>query len=120
MREEFTKSYLLTVPVALLSLLGLVLLVLYTSPTGAAVVVSFYFLVFLAVFSGVTAIQIFARKRFAPGPFGKLTKTAIRQSFFLAVLVVSLLYLQAQDLLVWWVGLSLVLFFMCLDIVCSI
>ncbi len=120
MQEQFIKSYLVAGSVAILGCLGLVLTLLYSSPVSTGVVALFYALVFITIFASVVVVEIFARRKFAPGNFDKLLKSAVRQSFFLAVLVVSLLYLQAENLLLWWVGLTIVLFFMCLDIVCSI
>ncbi len=119
MQEQFIKSYLYSVLPAILGFVGIVLTILYSSPTHSGIVLLFYVLVFVTVFSFVIAVEIFARKRLVQAHFNQLIKSAVRQSFFLAVLVVSLLYLQAENLLLWWVGLSVVLFFMCLDIVFS-
>jgi hypothetical protein len=56
------------------------------------------------------------RKKFAPGMFTEQLRTSLRQAGLLVLLIISLLLLQSFNLLFWWVGITLILFIITLEI----
>lgn len=114
-----TRSYI--VPIAIGSLLCLAAfgsVVWSVDPyTSGWIGHAFFFLtLFLSLLGIFTLAEIFFRKRFSPGMFTEQLRASFRQSFLLALLVVCLLLLQIFSLLFWWVGLTLILFIITVEI----
>lgn len=122
MHEQFRKLYLICGFLGVLSLAGLVAVVLTTAPeTGFGRNIFFFYALLLGtIFCFGAVIELAVRKRFAVGQFRSLFVSSLRQAALLGALVVVLLMLQASQLLFWWVGASLVLFFLSLEVFLSI
>lgn len=64
----------------------------------------------------MTVIGITFRKRFSPGMFTEQLRNSSRQAILIALLITSLVVLQLFNLFFWWVGLTIVLFIIALEI----
>jgi hypothetical protein len=122
MHEQLQRVYALFGFLGVLSFSGLVWVILRTAPEAGlhANMVLFYLLLLLVFFFFGTVIELPVRKRFATAPLRALLTASMRQAALLGVLVVLSLFLQASQLLFWWVAASLVLFFLSLEVFFSI
>jgi len=77
---------------------------------------SFYITLSLSLIGIITLLGTLLRKRFTPGMFTEHLRTSARQAILLALLISGLLILQSASLLFWWVGLTLILFIITLEI----
>jgi hypothetical protein len=117
MHEQFRKAYLGFGLLAVVAWVGLALFVYNTHPEqfGVWSLVLLYLLLAAALFGLVTTIELALRRKFITAPFPVICKASVRQAVLCSVLVVSLLILQAEGLLFWWVAASLVLLFICIE-----
>lgn len=122
MHEQFRQTYITFTALTVVFVGGLVVLMSIAAPTawGGLALVLFYVLLFGFVLSLTTLLEVGLRKRFAAAPFKTIVVASLRQGAVLGLLVVSLLMLQAGQLLFWWVGASLILFFLSLEVFLSI
>ena len=100
------KQYLLFMAGATLAAwLSLILVIFLVDPySGPGGVILFYLSLYLAILGTISIIGFFARLKFRPNDIviSREVSNAFRQGFFLAFLLVSILYLQSKDSLVWW------------------
>lgn len=76
----------------------------------------FYLTLFLACSGLLTLVGIWLRKRWIPGVLVKQLQVSARQAIMIALLITGLLLLQTANLLHWWVGGTLILFIVTLEI----
>ncbi len=114
-----TRSYILPISLGtLLCLAGFGSVVWSVDPYTSGWVghIFFFITLFLSLIGILTLAGIIFRKRFAPGMFTEQLRISFRQGFLLALLIISLLILQIFSLLFWWVGLTLILFIITVEI----
>ena len=76
----------------------------------------FYITLFLSLTGILTILGIVFRKRFSPGMFTEQMRISFRQAVLLSLLIIGLIILQIFSLLFWWVGLTLILFIITVEI----
>ena len=76
----------------------------------------FYLTLFLASTGVVTLIGIWMRKRWIPGVLIKQLQVSARQAILISLLIAGLLLLQTHNLLHWWVGGTLILFIITVEV----
>ncbi len=76
----------------------------------------FYLTLFLASGGIFTLLGIWLRKRWIPGVLIKQLQVSSRQALLLSLLITGLVLLQSANLLHWWVGITLVLFIITVEI----
>lgn len=114
-----TRNYLLPISLGtLLSLAGLVSILWFVDPftSGLLAHILFYLTLLLTVAGLFTLIGTWLRRRFWPGMFSEQLRVSFRQAFLLAILLIALLLLQLFHVLFWWVGLTLILFIITLEV----
>lgn len=114
-----TRSYLIPISIGtLLSLGALASILFFIDPTqsGWASHILFFVTLFLSLCGILTLGGIIVRKRLSPGMFTEQLRISFRQAVLLAILIVGLLIIQLFNLLFWWVGLTLVLFIITVEI----
>lgn len=117
MHSQFRKFYFSFIASALISWVVLACVVGTTKPEHNNLsILFFYVFLFLAIVSTCSTLELFLRSKFAPAEFKNMTQSSMRQSVLVALLLISLLALQAQNLLFWWVGLSLLLLFISIEV----
>lgn len=89
------------------------------SPTSSVSRFLVYGSLFVLVYAVCCLVELPLRKRFVVAPVRSLLLVANRQSVLIAVLVVTLLYTQAAGLLSWWVGGSITLLCVCIEVWCN-
>ena len=101
-----------------MSVAAFISVLLFIDPFAASPIqhIFFYITLFLACIGLFTLGGLSFRKRFAPGMFVEQLRISARQSILLAFMVISLLALQSFGLLYWWVGLTLILFIITVEI----
>lgn len=113
-----TKQYLIPLLIgSLVAATGFVFVISYTDPfvAGWPAHTAFYLTLFLATSGIFTIINLVVRKKFFLGIYSELFKTSLRQGIIIGLLVSSLILLESTNLLFWWVGLTMVLFFIALE-----
>lgn len=103
--------------ITLLAGAGLTAILFFYNPfeTGWLVFLLFYACLFIGSLGIFTLAGLFFRrlirikKKFSYEQFVYYLKNSFRQAFLLSLILVALLFLQAQDLLFWWNLLGLVL-----------
>lgn len=113
-----TKQYLIPVVIgSLVATTGFLLVIIYTNPfiSGWPAHLAFYITLFLTISGVFTIINLIVRKRFFPGIYAELFRVSLRQGAMIGVFVSSLIFLEAINLLFWWVGLTLMLFLIALE-----
>lgn len=116
--HQTTKQYLLPLIIgSLIAILGFGLVVTYTNPfvSGWQAHTAFYITLFLSASGIFTIINLVLRKRFFPSIYSEIFKTSLRQGIFIGLIITSLISLEAINLLYWWVGATLILFFVALE-----
>lgn len=114
-----TRTYLIPITVGtLLSLAALASVVWSVDPFTSGVLGHFFFYLtlFLSLCGLMTIAGISFRKRYSPGMYTEQLRVSARQAVLLAILIVALLVLQVFGLLLWWVGLTLILFIITVEI----
>lgn len=118
MLHATTKKYLIPLILgSLVALTGFIFVLLYVDPytTGTLGHLFFYLTIFLATIGIVTTLTLLFRQRFFPGIYAELFRISLRQAVLVAILVTGLVYLEAQNILYWWVGLTLGLFLIAIE-----
>lgn len=113
MIHQTTKHYLIPLLIgSLIAITGFVFTIIYTDPyqTGLLGHLIFYITLFMFTCGIFTLINLVIRKRFFPGIYSEIFRVSLRQGTLIGILVTSLIYLEASNLLFWWVGLTLILF----------
>lgn len=119
MQRIFAYWYTALAGAGLLSA-ALLLWVVYTrSPESFAAEALLYLSLFVLVYAGACIAEIVVRKRFVVAPVRTMIGVANRQAVWLAVFAVVLLYAQAAGLLSWWVGGSVALLLICIEVWCN-
>lgn len=114
-----TRTYLIPITIGtLLSLAAFASVLWSVDPFTSGVIghLFFYLTLFLSLCGLITIAGISFRKRYTPGMYIEQLRLSARQAVLLSVLIVALLVLQVFGLLLWWVGLTLVLFIITLEI----
>ncbi len=114
-----TRNYLVPISIGtLLSVAAFLSVLWFVDPftSGLLQHIFFYLTLFLASAGLMTLVGIQLRKKVAPGMFTEQLRTSFRQGILLSLMVIGLLILQVSGLLFWWVGLTLVLFIITVEI----
>ncbi len=114
-----TRTYLIPISIGtLLSLAAFASVLWSVDPftSGAIGHLFFYLTLFLSLCGLMTIVGISFRKRYTPGMYIEQLRVSARQAVLLSILIVALLVLQVFSLLLWWVGLTLVLFIITVEI----
>lgn len=114
-----TRTYLIPISLGtILSLAALISVLWSVDPftSGTLGHLFFYLTLFLTLCGIITIIGITLRKRFSPGMYTEQLRISARQAILLSLLIIALLILQVFGLLLWWVGLTLVLFIITVEI----
>lgn len=119
MQRIFAYWYTALTGAGLLSAALLLWVVLTRSPNEFSAQALFYCSVLVLVYAVACMAEILLRKRFVVAPVRTMIVAANRQAVWLALFVVVLLYAQAAGLLSWWVGGSVALLFLCIEIWCN-
>ena len=114
-----TKTYILPLAAGtILSFAAFLSVLWFVDPfaSGLSAHVFFYLTLFLTAVGGFALVGIALRKRFVPGIMTEQFAVSLRQAILLAALVSTLLALQANNILYWWVAITLVLFIITVEI----
>jgi hypothetical protein len=114
-----TRAYILPLVFGtLLSLAAFCSVLWFVDPftSGVLAHIFFYLTLFLAAVGVFALIGIALRKKFVPGMLSDQFAVSMRQAVLLSALVSALLILQANNILFWWVGITLVLFIVTVEI----
>lgn len=117
--HQTTRTYLIPTTIGtLLSLAAFASVVWSVDPftSGWTGQIFFFATLFLTLCGLLTLGGIYFRKRFSPGMFTEQLRVSFRQAFLLSLLVIGLVILQIFSLLFWWVGLTLILFIITVEI----
>ncbi len=120
--QSAKKNLFLLAISTILSIFSAFSILSFTDPEKSSKGIFFglYFSIFLAILGLCLIVQIMVRQRYFEGVFSKHFFAGLRQSFFISLLFVSLLFLSSQGLLYWWVALSLIALAVCLEIFLSL
>ncbi len=116
--HQTTKQYLIPLIIgSLVAITGFVFILIYTDPyqTGFLGHLLFYITLFIFTCGIFSIINLVIRKRFFPGIYAEIFKVSLRQGILIGILITSMIYLEAMNLLFWWVGLTLILFLIALE-----
>lgn len=114
-----TRTYLIPISIGtILSLAAFVSVLFSIDPLTSGILGHFFFYItlFLSLCGVITIAGISFRKRFSPGMYTEQLRASSRQAVLLSILIVALLILQVFGLLLWWVGLTLILFIITVEI----
>ena len=114
-----TRTYLIPISIGtILSLAGLVSVIISIDPFTSGILGHsfFYITLFLSLCGIITIAGITLRKKVSPGMYTEQLRISSRQAILLSILIVGLLILQVFGLLLWWVGLTLILFIIAVEI----
>mgnify|MGYP001576991298 CR=1 FL=1 len=117
--HQTTRTYLIPISIGtLLCLAALVSILWFVDPFTSGITAHFFFYLtlFLTLTGLITLGGIVARKKFSPGMFTEQLRASFRQAILLSLLIIGLLILQVFSLLFWWVGLTLILFIITVEI----
>lgn len=117
--HQTTRTYLIPITIGtLLSTAAFASVLWSVDPftSGWAGHIFFFLTLFLTLCGLLTLGGIYFRKKFSPGMFTEQLRISFRQAFLLALLIISLIILQIFSLLFWWVGLTLILFIITVEI----
>ena len=117
--HQTTRSYLIPISIGTaLCLAAFASVLWFVDPFTASVVAHlfFYITLFLSLSGLITLGGISLRKRFTPGMFTEQLRISFRQAILLSLLIIGLIILQVFSLLFWWVGLTLILFIITVEI----
>lgn len=113
-----TKKYLIPLILgSLVALTGFALVLVYIDPfnAGATGHLYFYLTLFLTTVGIVTLSTLVLKQRFFPGIYAELFRVSLRQATLIGILITGLVFLEAQNILYWWVGLTLGLFLIAIE-----
>lgn len=113
-----TKKYLIPLIFgSLVALTGFIFVLIYIDPyTSGKVGHSYFYLTMFLSTVGITSlITLILRQKFFPGIYSELFKVSLRQAVLVATLLTGLVFLEAQNILYWWVGLTLALFLIAIE-----
>lgn len=114
-----TRNYLIPIGIGTaLSLAAFVSILLSVDPYTSGFVPHFFFYLtlYLSLVGIFTTAGTWFRKKLNPGMFIEQLRLSFRQAVLLGILVISLLLLQMLGLLFWWVGITIILFIITLEI----
>ena len=114
-----TSTYLIPIVIGtLLSIAALASVIWSVDPFTSGILghFFFYFTLFLSLCGLITIGGISLRKRFTPGMYTEQLRVSARQAVLLSILILAFLVLQVFGLLLWWVGLTLILFIITVEI----
>ncbi len=114
-----TRTYILPLSAGtIISVIALGLVLWFVDPFSVGLMqhTFFYLTLFLSSLGIATLLGIQLRKRFLPGILVEQLRVSIRQALLIALLITGLIILQANALLFWWVGITLILFIITLEI----
>lgn len=114
-----SKSHLILIGIGtFLSAFSLGCIIKFTDPYsgGSFTHLFFYLSLFMVTLGVCVLIGLSLRVRFAPGLYVNHLAGAFRQAIFLSFLITASLLLQAKGLLFWWVGITLFLFFLSVEV----
>ncbi len=114
-----TRNYLIPISIGtLLAIAAFISVLWFVDPFASGLVQYFFFYLtlFLASTGILTLTGIIIRKKVSPGMFTEQLRISFRQGVLLSFLILGLLILQVSNLLLWWVGLTLVLFIIALEV----
>ena len=114
-----TRTYLIPISVGTILALGALTSVLFSVDpftSGLMGHISFYATLFLSLCGILTIGGITLRKRFSPGMYTEQLRISSRQAILLSILIIGLLLLQVFGVLLWWVGLTLILFIITVEV----
>ncbi|HEX3099835.1 MAG TPA: hypothetical protein VHQ41_02580 [Patescibacteria group bacterium] len=114
-----TRTYLIPISIGTLLCLAALLSVVWSvDPFTSGILGHFFFYLtlFLTLCGAITIGGITIRKKFYPGMYTEQLRTSTRQAILLSILILALLILQVYGLLFWWVGLTLILFIITVEI----
>ena len=114
-----TKTYILPLLIGTaLSLAAFGSILAFVDPftAGAVPHIFFYLTLFLTVSGVTTLLAIAIRKKFVPGILVDQLATSMRQGILVGIMFTGMLILQSQNLLYWWVGLTLILFIITVEV----
>lgn len=117
--HQTTRTYLIPICLGTLLSIGSFLSVLYfVDPTTSGLLghIFFFITLFLSLYGIFTVFGITLRKKFSPGMFTEQLRNSSRQAILIALLITSLILLQLFNLFFWWVGLTIILFIIVLEI----
>ncbi len=116
--HQTTKQYLIPLIIgSLVAITGFVFILIYTDPYQAGFLghLIFYITLFLFTTGIFAIINLIIRRRFFPGIYSEIFLVSLRQAIIIGILVTSLIFLEAINLLFWWVGLTLILFLIAIE-----
>jgi hypothetical protein len=101
-----------------LSAFSLGSIIKFTDPFTAGLLthIFFYASLFMMSLGLLTSTGIVLRQKFTEGLYVSHLSASFRQAFLISLLLNISLLLQARSLLFWWVELTLVLFFLSLEV----
>lgn len=114
-----TRTYLIPISIGtILSLAALLSVIWSVDPFTSGIIghFSFYITLFLSLCGIITIGGVTLRKRLTPGMYTEQLRVSARQGILLSMLIVGLLILQVFGLLLWWVGLTFILFIITVEI----
>ncbi len=116
---ENAKNHIVLISAGtILSFLSIATIVSFTEPDAVGWVTKLllYGSIFL-FFLGLSAIiGLFIRQRYLEGRYSKNLQVSLRQGFLVSLFITSSLALNAHGLMVWWVGLTLILFLLVIEV----
>lgn len=118
MLHATTKKYLLPLIFgSLVATAGLILVLTFVDPFTSGWMGHFflYCTLFLATTGIATTLTLLFRQSFFPGIYAELFRVSLRQGVLVAILLSGLVFLEAQNFLYWWVGLTFALFLIAIE-----
>lgn len=119
MQRIFAYWYAALASAGVVSATLLFWVVLQRSPDAVSMRALLYASVFVLVYAMVCTLEVALRRRFMIAPLRSMLFASNRQAVWLALFVVVLLYAQAAGLLSWWVGGSIALLLVCIEVWCN-
>ena len=119
MQRIFAYWYAALASAGVVSAALLLWVVLQRSPDAMSARALLYVCAFVLTYAVVCTVEIVLRRRFMIAPLRSMLFASNRQAVWLALFVVILLYAQAAGLLSWWVGGSIALLLVCIEVWCN-
>jgi hypothetical protein len=101
-----------------LSFFSIATIISFTEPStaGLITILLLYGSIFLFVTGLCSIIGLATRQKYLTTLYSKNLNVSIRQGLLIGLLVTSSLALNAQGLMMWWVGLTLILFLIVIEV----
>ncbi len=119
MIHHTTKAYILPlIAGTLLSFSAFLSVIWFVDPFvgGVSAHFFFYLTLFLTSAGAFTLLGVVLRKKLSPGIINDQMVVSFRQAILLSLLLSGLLLLKANHLLFWWVGITLILFIITVEV----